>query len=219
MVSKREMLINGRLYEVVDVKQYVDHKDAYLNGYVAVDTGSPYIYPVIPSTSQCPGIYIRPGAPFSYVRDPEEEDADQYKREHIIDYGDASSFKDFIDKQTMVKQIENDILSTPDNIFSPTIHQEDSPAMKALKEAVVSKHMDLDKYEPRFGANYPNDRRIFTKPDLSMKMLCRVCNALDIKATLTLEDQDPDSGEEQVPNPMGRSISVELTSKQVEEED
>ena len=153
MVSKREMLINGRLYEVVDVKQYVDHKDAYLNGYVAVDTGSPYIYPVIPSTSQCPGIYIRPGTPFSYARDPEEEDADQYKREHIIDYGDASSFKDFIDKQTMVKQIENDILSTPDNIFSPTIHQEDSPAMKALKEAVVSKHMELDKYEHRFGAN------------------------------------------------------------------
>ena len=34
-----------------------------------------------------------------------------------------------------------------------------------------------------------------------------MCNALDIKATLTLEDQNSD-----VPNPMNTSISVEVTS-------
>ena len=42
-------------------------------------------------------------------------------------------------------------------------------------------------------------------------MLVRMCNALDIKATLTLEDQLNDNGE--VPNPMDNVISVELTSK------
>ena len=89
--------------------------------------------------------------------------------------------------------------------------------MTALKQAVTQKHIDLDKYEPRFGANYANDRRIFVKPDISMKMLVRMCNALDIKATLTLEDQDSDLGE--IPNPMKNSISVELTSRSSEAEE
>ena len=44
-------------------------------------------------------------------------------------------------------------------------------------------------------------------------MIVRIANALDIKASLTLEDQTTDSGDT-VPNPMGNSITVELTSKQ-----
>ena len=53
--------------------------------------------------------------------------------------------------------------------------------------------------------------------DISLKMLVRMCNALDIKATLTLEDQDSDLGE--IPNPIGDSISVELTSRSSEAEE
>lgn len=212
MINKKEILIKDRLYEVVDIKQYAEHKDAYLNGYVAIDPGvGDYILPVIPSTSTDPGIYVRSDAPFSYVNEPNEDVADMYKRDNLIDYGDAKTFKQFIDKQTMVRELENDILSSPDNIFSPTIDPEDSPAMTALKQAVIEKKIDLDKYEPRFGSNYPNDRRIFTKNDISMKMLVRMCNALDIKATLTLEDQDSDIGD--IPNPIGEPISVELTSR------
>lgn len=212
MINKREILIKDRLYEVVDIEQYAKHSEAYLNGYVAIDPGvGDYILPVIPSTSTEPGIYVRSDAPFSYANEPSEEVSDMYNRKNVIDYGDAKTFKQFIDKQTMVRELENDILSSPDNIFSPTIDPEDSPAMTALKQAVTEKKIDLDKYEPRFGSNYPNDRRIFTKNDISMKMLVRMCNALDIKAVLTLEDQDSDIGE--IPNPIGKSISVELTSR------
>ena len=218
MVAKREMLINQRLYEVADINQYSANKDAYLTGYVAVDMGvGDYILPVIPSTSTDPGVYVRPNAPFSYAREPKPEDAEQYRREHVIDYSDASTFREFIDKQNMVRELENDILSSPDNIFTPAIDPNDSPAMTALKQAVIQKGIDLDKYEPRFGPNYANDRRIFVKPDISMKMLVRMCNALDIKATLTLEDQDSDLGE--IPNPMKNSISVELTSRSSEAEE
>ena len=39
-------------------------------------------------------------------------------------------------------------------------------------------------------------------------MLVRMCNALDIKATLTLEDKNRD-----VPNPINKSISVEITTE------
>ena len=37
-------------------------------------------------------------------------------------------------------------------------------------------------------------------------MTKRLCEALDIKATLILEDKSPD-----VPNPIGRTIKVDLT--------
>ena len=39
-------------------------------------------------------------------------------------------------------------------------------------------------------------------------MLVRMCDALDIKATLTLQDKDND-----VANPMGETISVEITGQ------
>lgn len=69
------------------------------------------------------------------------------------------------------------------------------------------KHIDLDSYEHRFGKNYNNDRRLFEKPNISLLKLTSVCTALDIKATLILEDSSPD-----VPNPMGGVVTVELTS-------
>lgn len=218
MVNKKEILINDRLYEVVTPEQYMHSKDAYLTGYVAIDPGvGDYILPVVGSTSQNPGIFVRYESPFSYATEPTGEMADMYNRRNLIDYGDVKTFKQFIDKQTMVRELENDILSSPDNIFRPNIDPEDSPAMSVLKQAVIEKKIDLDKYEPRFGSNYPNDRRIFTKNDISMKMLIRMCNALDIKATLTLEDQDSDIGE--IPNPIGEKISIELTSKLLDSEE
>ena len=78
--------------------------------------------------------------------------------------------------------------------------------MKALKTAVLEKRIDLDKYEPRFGSNYNNDKRLFNKNTISLSMTKRLCEALDIKATLILEDKSPD-----VPNPIGRTIKVDLT--------
>lgn len=213
MVDKREILINGRLYEVADIEHYVKHQDAYLNGYTAVDIGQDMIYPVIPSTSTDAGIVIRRNAPFNYVRRPDENNAVQYNRSNMIDYRDAANYKEFAEKQNMVRELEKDILTSPDNIYVPPEDPDDSPAMKALKQAVIAKHIDLDKYEPRFGSNYNNDKRIFNKPNISLPMIVRIANALDIKASLTLEDQTTDSGDT-VPNPMGNSITVELTSKQ-----
>lgn len=218
MVNKREILINDRLYEITDLKTYLDNKDAFLQGYTAIDIGRDYILPVVSSTSTDPGICLRSNVPFAYAREPIGEKAEQYRREHVIDYSKAETFKEFIETQDLINDIEKTILTSPDNIFTPVVGEEDSPAMRGLKEAVIDKQIDLDKYEPRFGANYPNDRRTFTKSDISIKMLTRMCNALDIKATLTLENQDTDDPEG-IPNPMDKKITVELTSRQSENEE
>lgn len=217
MVNKREIMINGRLYEVTNIDDYTKNPDAYLSGYTAIDIGQKRIYPVIPTTSPNPGITFRSKSPFCYIKEPDENDH-QYDRENIIDFTDVKSYKEFIEKQNMVRDLEKDILTTPDSVYVPPEDPNDTPAMKALKEAVTDKHIDLDKYEPRFGSNYNNDKRIFNKPNISLAMLVRMCKALDIKATLTLEDKPMDDGSE-TPNPIGKSISVELTGEQNSDND
>lgn len=206
MVSKREILINGRLYEVINMKDYIGNEDAYLQGYTAVDDGIGHVYPIVPFTSSDAGVKYRKNSPVFFANVSEGTD-EEYNADKVIDYSKANTYKQFVETQNMVKELERDILTSPDNIYVPPKDQDDSPAMKALKEAVIDKKIDLDKYEPRFGSNYNNDKRIFNKQNISLPMLVRMCNALDIKATLTLEDQ---SGE--VPNPMNNIISVEITS-------
>ena len=98
-------------------------------------------------------------------------------------------------------------------MLMPKIFDDDSAEMKALKNAVLDKQIDLDKYEPRFGSNYNNDKRLFNKSTISLAMLKRVCDALDIEATLTLTDKSDD-----VPNPIGRTIEVKLTGGGTENE-
>ena len=77
--------------------------------------------------------------------------------------------------------------------------------MKGMKEAVIAKNIDLDKYEHRFGSNYNNDKRLFNKNNISLPMIKRLSKALDMKATLILEDASPD-----VPNPIGKKIVIDV---------
>lgn len=206
MINKKEILINGRLYEVVPVNDYIGNEDGYLQGYTAVEDSFGNIYPIVSATSQDPGLRYRKKAPVFFASIPEGSD-DQYRVDQAIDYSKATNIKEFIETQNIVKELEKDILTSPDSIYVPPSDPNDSPAMKALKEAVIDKKIDLNKYEPRFGANYNNDKRIFNKQNISLPMLVRMCNALDIKATLTLEDQEGD-----IANPINDVISVEITS-------
>ena len=103
---------------------------------------------------------------------------------------------------------ERTILTTIDNVFAPEIYNNDTPEMKAMKQAILDKHIDLDKYEPRFGPNYNNDKRLLKKSSITFGKLRSICDALDMKVTMTIEDSSPD-----VPNPIGRSITVDLTDK------
>lgn len=199
----KKMRIGDRIYEVTSLEDYVQNKEAYIPQYTAImdqDTG--LVLPVKNRYEEGPGIVVGTGV--SYVEEPETRD--EYDSSQVIDFDNSRSIHDMMQKQEAVKSLERDILTSPDNIFSPKIFDDDSPEMKALKTAVIDKHIDLDKYEPRFGANYNNDKRLFNKNTISLAMLKRLSDALDIKVTLTLTDKSPD-----VPNPMNNTIQVELT--------
>lgn len=199
----KKMRIGDKIYEVTSLEDYVQNKEAYIPQYTAImDQNTNLVLPVKNRYEDGPGIVV--GTGISYVEEPENKE--EYDMSKLIDFDNSKSIHDMMQKQEAVRSLERDILTSPDNIFSPKIFDDDSPEMKALKTAVIDKHIDLDKYEPRFGANYNNDKRLFNKNTISLAMLKRLSDALDIKVTLTLTDKSPD-----VPNPMNNTIQVELT--------
>jgi hypothetical protein len=129
-----------------------------------------------------------------------------YDSSNIIDFSQASSIKDVIRAQDKLASTEKAILSTVDNEFIPIVSEHDRPEMKLLKEAIASKHVDLDKYESRFGSNYNNDKRLLKKSSITFGKMVGMCNALDIKVTLVMEDRSGD-----VANPMGEKLSACIT--------
>ena len=210
-----KMKIGNRMYDVVpSLEYYQENEEAYLRNYTAIlSTDGQYALPVIRVSEGKPGIRVGGLMSKEYLPTTEEE-KETYSIKNAINLSDSNNITELLEKQTAIREIEQEILTDPDgNIFVPKITNEDSAAIRALKEAVIAKKIDLDKYEPRFGSNYNNDKRILSKSKISLPMLERVCNALDIKATLTLEDSSDD-----IPNPIGRVISVELTNGDDEED-
>ena len=201
----KKMRINDKIYDVATLDEYTQYKDAYIPQYTAIhDQETGFVLPIKNRYEEGPGIVVGNG--ISYVEEPEEEEMEEYLDKSIIDFDNSKTIHDMMEKQRIVRSLERDILTSPDNIFTPKIFDDDSPEMKALKTAVLDKHIELDKYEPRFGSNYNNDKRLFNKNTISLSMMKRMCDALDIKATLILEDKNAD-----VPNPMGRKIEVDIT--------
>ena len=108
-------------------------------------------------------------------------------------------------KQNKLKNAERTILTTPENIFVPVIRDDDSPEMVGLKEAVIAKEIDIDKYQARFGSNYSNDKRLFNDKSITLSKLKTMFKALDMKGTLIIEDLNDD-----IPNPIGKKIVIDL---------
>ena len=106
---------------------------------------------------------------------------------------------------------ENDInqyLETPadgSNVFRPPLSEMDSAEMRGLKQSIIAKNIDMDKYAERFGPNYPNDKRKMKDSSITSFLLKRACKNLDINVDLVFSDAGPN-----VPNPMGKTITINM---------
>lgn len=204
-MDMKKAKINGRLMSVVSLEDYNKNPELYTQSSTAIEIKDQnLVLPIIGKYDNNPGIYVSSGELFSTINVPDNED--EYSLDRVIDLSDTKNMKELMEKQELIRDIEFEMLTTVDNIFSPKIGENCSPAMRALKTAVIEKKIDINKYGDRFGSNFNNDKRQYNKDTISMQMLERQCNGLDIKATLILEDASED-----VPNPIGRKIVVELT--------
>lgn len=205
--------INGRMYSLTDPQKYEKNKSTFKDENVAIVIGD-HILPVLQEndkTSNGVNISATKAQMFNIARLPDESSSDyaQYTMSGnatATDFRDKKSIGAYMAAYGELERNEADILESPDNLFQPKPSKADTPAMYALKQATCEKRIDIDKYEHRFGANFNNDKRVFNKHDITLKMLTRLCDNLDMEAELVIRDTSSD-----VPNPIGRSISILLT--------
>ncbi len=200
--------LNKKFYDVVSLETYTKNPDIYVSGHVAIEDED-YVLPILSgsASNNVNKIGIEVGPTISRVYLPTSaEDKKAYSKDKLVDFSKATSYDELANLQQTVINMEKDVLTNPDNTSVYPIDEKDSPAMKLLKEAVNKKHINLDNYEHRFGSNYNNDKRIFNKNTVSLTMMERMADALDMKLTLTLQDSKPD-----VPNPIGTAMSIDIT--------
>lgn len=210
MEFAKKVSLEGKILDVVSPNMYGDGNTIYKNTSSAVEMTGPdgkqYILPVRNQTDDRPGIYDAGMLYFS--RFPEGKDAENYLKENlqIIDHNDTSSMSEFLEKQQQLRNIEEEILTDIDSVFVPPLLPNDTAEMRALKEAVIAKQCDINKYQQRFGDNYLNDRRIFKTNKISMGKMISVGDNLDMEIELIIRDKNPN-----VANPMGIEIHAILT--------
>lgn len=198
--------IYDTIFDVISYQEYLRSPQFYQENSVAIRGGDGYLYPVRVNPND-----TRPGftdvGPMVFFNPPGASDTRHYSDRNIIDFSQAGCLREVIEAQTALASAERTILTTVDNLFVPPVNPNDYPEMLILKEAITKKHIDLSKYEPRFGPNFNNDKRLVRKTSITFDKLKRFCKALDIKATLTMEDASPD-----VPNPIGEKLEICITT-------
>ena len=202
--------IEDALYVVISYEEYMKNREIYsrYQSNIAIETGG-YVLPVRTPTDVKPGFY-----PSKLDEDNEavfklpstDEEKEKFDAKCIINFSDAKSFRGIIEAQDKLNKAERSILITADCITIPEVRDSDTPFMKAIKTAINRKHIDLDKYAHRFGNNYPNDKRLLKKDDMTLQKGITYANCLDFDIYAIIRDNNPD-----VPNPIGDPIIVKLT--------
>lgn len=207
--------IDGKIVDIVSEQEYVNKWQMYaenpsLCASSAVEVqgtdGQTYVLPIRGKSDDRPGIY--PDGCIYFTKFPTQESDSCYRADQldIVDFSNIKTVEEFLSKNSQIREMESGVLTEIDTVFVPQIGQNDSPEMKAFKEAITSKKMDINKYAPRFGDNFLNDKRILKTSSITMNKLVSMCKKLDIEAELTLRNTSPD-----VANPMQKEISVILT--------
>ena len=201
-INLKKIRLDNKIYDVTSQETYCSNPGKFDSNYTAIENEG-YAYPFITKTDYyngVPGVY-NAGLAMFYNTPTSEANM-----QNAIDFSDVKSMKNMIEKSNMVKNLENEILVNSDNVTVIKSDDNDDAEMAALKEAINSKQCDINMYGARFNGNLLNDIRILRGHSITLSKLKTYGNALDMKMTLTIEDKDPN-----VPNPIGKSISVEIT--------
>lgn len=204
-IKMKKMPMNGKLYNVITMDEYAENPDLYNAKFTAIETASGDILPIVTQPDDSVGIYYKKDSMALHVKKPNAEEAPNYNKDKMIDYSNLKDIREIINKDNLVRDIENDILTTKDNIFELNIRDDDSPEMVAVKKAINLKQVDVKQYEPRF-THFQNDIRILKdNKSITLGKLITACNNFDIAAELILKDK------EGCANPMNTEIKIDLT--------
>lgn len=210
----KKMAIGNKMYDVASIEEFTDYKDAYNPKFTAIEIPEhEVVLPIKGKLDEGPGIYFQGNGMVAKVVKPLEENMSSYSTDKIIDYSNPKNIDEVINKDNLVRDIENDILTTKENIFQLNIGNDDSPEMVAIKQAINNKQVDIKQYESRFN-QFQNDIRLLKGKSITLGKLVSTCNNFDIEATLTLKDK---SGK--IANPMNTEIKISLTNQGGDEDE
>lgn len=172
-----------------------------------------YILPLRGKNDDRPGVY--PNGAVYFIKTPEEGDT-SFNKENlpIADFSDVKTLNDYFTKNAQLKKMESDSLTDSNDIYKPPYSGNESAEMKAIKDAITNKGIDLNKYAPRFGDNFLNTKRLLKGDSITMNKLISISEALDMEAEIILRNANPD-----VANPMDREIHVIITTKRGNDSD
>ena len=159
-MEKKITKIEKKLYDVVSVEEYLDNSNLYSASTTAIENKElNYALPIrskldiMNETGMYPTIEVNI---INTSNITEENNLD-----NVIDLN-SKSMTEVLRKTDAIRSLENEILLSSDNIYVAKIEETDSPALKALKEAIDKKQCDPDMYSQRFD-NYNNDIRLIKK--------------------------------------------------------
>lgn len=220
-VSIRRAVSNNQVYEVIneeelskEINKYVDRDDIG----VLLDYEDTQV--VLPLRHEenfnpiTPGVYVAKNSPIGHIKMPDESNAAKYIPDKVVSISNLTDVQDMIKRGEEIKHLDEPFITTPDDITKIPINPDDQPEMVCLKTAINAKNVDFDKYAIRFSSNFPNDKRQLRNQSVTLNIIKRFCQNMDMEALLTLRDTSPD-----VPNPIGRDITVSLTADQIDEDD
>lgn len=211
-LNMKTATLSGKMYSVVSLDEFQQNRDLYSNTMTAVEVpvenGESTILPFRSGTNveSRPGVYVDGSLTFVH----KAENPKEYQPDEVINFSNQDDIVEYANKCNMKRSMEMETLvcTDPSEYYVPPISGKESPEMLALKQAVIAKKIDLDRYSDRFGDNYPNDKRQFRSDTITLFMLKRMCTNLDMNAKLIIEDANPN-----VINPIGHQISVDLFGK------
>ena len=209
-------VVNGRMLNVMTYDEYLEKGDnsTISSGIIMEYKGKEIVLPIRGEFSTqvtVTGLYSAGCIDICVY--PEEPFLKDYIPARKIVMGNTMDQKKILENSEVISRLDEPWITTPDNITKLPISPEDQPEMVCLKTALNQKEIDLDKYAGRFGDNFPNDKRQLKNNSVTLNIIKRFCDKCDMECLITLRDKNPN-----VPNPIGREISVSLT-EMVNDED
>lgn len=217
-MSKKFAVLNGKSMTVYDTERGFFDNIEMIKGdeTVALEVvrdGNKYLLPIRDTNGtsvERPGVYLTDNhfAFLSYPTTKLEKSQYAISEDNIFDFTNVKSMQEVIDKKEQMDYTLNKYLETDPNdpsITKPPIGPTDTPHMKAIKTGIAEKNCSISKYEERFGSSYQNDIRKLQEDDITIKLMKRIGNNLDMKIDIVITDANPD-----VPNPMRKKITANI---------